>query len=153
MPRRSPALAGCGPVRTGPHWRQLPVGIGKVMPSVASCWRTHSTKYGANLSPEARPRGSMDSACPAATSFSSATRLACRAPRRGRCGRWTGATGDVDSGVTDSAGRVTLESNKIRTAVSGVTTFTFTVNGVTLSGWVYDPSANVETYDSVTYFK
>lgn len=68
-------------------------------------------------------------------------------------GHWTGATGDLDSGVTDSAGRVTLESNKIKTAVSGVTTFTFTVDGVTLSGWVYDPSANVETSGSVIYRK
>ena len=46
-----------------------------------------------------------------------------------------------------------LESTKIKTAVSGVTTFTFTVDGVTLSGWVYDPSTNVETSDWVTYYK
>jgi hypothetical protein len=48
---------------------------------------------------------------------------------------------------------VTLESNKIRNAVSGVTTFTFTVDGVTLSGWAYDPASNVETSDSATYVR
>jgi hypothetical protein len=67
-------------------------------------------------------------------------------------GHWTGGAHDLDSGTTDGAGRVTLASDKTKTAVSGVT-FTFTVDNVTLSGWVYDASANVETSDFVIYRK
>jgi subtilisin family serine protease len=68
-------------------------------------------------------------------------------------GYWTGATRDRDSGTTNTLGQVTLASDKTKTAVSGVTTFTFTVDNVTLSGWVYDSSANEVTSDSVIYVK
>jgi serine protease len=64
-------------------------------------------------------------------------------------GHWTGATGDSDAGLTNTSGRVTVESNKLRRPPSG-TTFTFTVDNVVLSGWTYDASANVETSDSIT---
>ena len=64
-------------------------------------------------------------------------------------GSWSDATSDADSGVTDSAGQVSLDSNEIKNAPPG-TTFTFTVDNVALSGWTYDPVANVETSDSIT---
>jgi thermitase len=71
-------------------------------------------------------------------------------PRAGAIvsGRWSGATNDSDTGTTNSSGQVTVQSNSVRRPPSG-TTFTFTVNSVTLSGWVYDSAANVETSDSI----
>jgi subtilisin len=62
-------------------------------------------------------------------------------------GTWSGATSDVDSGVTNASGIVSLESNKVKKPKSG-TKFTFTVDKVTKEGWTYDPSANLETSDS-----
>jgi subtilisin len=62
-------------------------------------------------------------------------------------GHWSGATSDVDSGVTNASGIVSLESNKVKKPKSG-TKFTFTVDKVTKEGWTYDPSANLETSDS-----
>jgi serine protease len=59
-------------------------------------------------------------------------------------GKWSGATTDTDTALTNSSGQVTVESNKLRKPRSG-TTFTFTVTGVVLSGWTYDYAANVET--------
>lgn len=64
-------------------------------------------------------------------------------------GSWSGATSDTDSGVTDSEGKVTLESNEIKNPPSG-TTFTFTVDDVVKSGWTYDPDSKEETKDSKT---
>jgi hypothetical protein len=64
-------------------------------------------------------------------------------------GHWSNATGDADSGITDASGQVTLESNEVKNAPDG-TTFTFTVDGVVLAGWTYDPAANVETSNSTT---
>ena len=64
-------------------------------------------------------------------------------------GHWSGATSDSDSGTTNSSGRVTFASNRVWGTASG-TTFTFTVDSVTKSGWTYDTSANVETSDSIT---
>lgn len=61
-------------------------------------------------------------------------------------GAWSGVVSGSSSSVTDSTGRVTLSSPKTR--ASG--TFTFTVTGLTKSGWSYDPSANLETSDSIT---
>ena len=63
-------------------------------------------------------------------------------------GHWSGATSDVDSGVTDIYGKVSLESNKVRKPKRG-TIFTFTVDNVSKVGWTYDPLANVETSDSI----
>jgi thermitase len=63
-------------------------------------------------------------------------------------GHWSGATNDSDTGTTNSSGQVTVQSNRVRKAPSG-TTFTFTVDNVTLSGWVYDSATNVETSDSI----
>lgn len=51
--------------------------------------------------------------------------------------------------MTDSAGRVTVQSNNVKRATSG-TTFTFTVDNVVLTGWTYNSSANVVTSNSIT---
>lgn len=64
-------------------------------------------------------------------------------------GSWTGATTNDSSGVTDSSGQVTLQSSPVKKAKSG-TTFTFTVDDIVLSGWTYDPAANVITSNSIT---
>ncbi len=62
-------------------------------------------------------------------------------------GHWSGLTSDTDSGTTDANGQVTLYSDWIwRT--SG--TFTFTVDNVEKSGWIYDSAANKETSDSIS---
>jgi len=68
------------------------------------------------------------------------------APVRGATveGNWSDATSDTDSGLTDASGEVALNSDKVRNAPSG-TVFTFTVGNVSLTGWTYDPAANVET--------
>lgn len=54
-------------------------------------------------------------------------------------GFWIDATSDIDSGVTDSSGKVTLQSDAVKNAPSG-TTFTFIVDDVVKSGWywIYD---------------
>ena len=64
-------------------------------------------------------------------------------------GHWSEATSDSDSGVTGADGKVSLESDKVKNALSG-TAFTFTVDDVALSGWTYDSSANTETTDSIS---
>jgi hypothetical protein len=64
-------------------------------------------------------------------------------------GHWSGATSDVDSGVTNASGIVSLESNKVKKPKSGKT-FTFKVDNVTKEGWTYDSTVNVETSDSIT---
>ena len=62
-------------------------------------------------------------------------------------GRWSGLTGDSDSGITDTRGTVSLNSNKVKNAGG---TFTFTVDDITKDGWSYDSEANEETTDSIT---
>jgi PKD repeat protein len=64
-------------------------------------------------------------------------------------GLWSGATSDADSGVTNSSGQVTLQSNYVKRAPPG-TTFTFTVDDVVLAGWTYDSGVNAETSGSIT---
>ena len=66
-----------------------------------------------------------------------------------KCGHWEDATTDSDSGITDFNGQVSLESDKVKKAPSG-TKFTFVVDDIVKEGWTYDPSANVETSDSIT---
>ncbi len=63
-------------------------------------------------------------------------------------GTWSGATSDTDSGLTDASGEVSLKSNKVKNA-PGETTFTFTVDDVSLTGWDYDSAANVKTSGSI----
>lgn len=64
-------------------------------------------------------------------------------------GHWSDATSDTDSGLTDASGQVSLDSDEVKNAASG-TTFTFTVDGVSLTGRTYDPASNVETSDSIS---
>jgi hypothetical protein len=64
-------------------------------------------------------------------------------------GTWSNETTDTDSGLTGASGEVSLKSNKVKNALSG-TVFTFTVDSVSLTGWGYNQTANVETSDSIT---
>jgi len=64
-------------------------------------------------------------------------------------GRWSGRTSDSDVGTTDTLGRVTLQSNKVKNPPSG-TTFNFTVTNVVKSGWTYNSDDNAETTDSIS---
>ncbi|RLC35972.1 MAG: hypothetical protein DRH33_07740 [Candidatus Nealsonbacteria bacterium] len=64
-------------------------------------------------------------------------------------GSWTEATTDTDSGVTDTNGQVSLESDKVKNPASG-TIFTFTIDNVIKEGWIYDSTENVQTSDSIT---
>jgi len=64
-------------------------------------------------------------------------------------GSWSGATTDTDSGLTDSLGKVTFESNEVLNPSSG-TTYTFTVTDVTKSGWTYDSQYNDDTSGSIS---
>ena len=64
-------------------------------------------------------------------------------------GHWSSATTDRDRAVTGTSGQVTVASNRLKKAPSG-TTFRFTVDSVSASGWTYDPAANIETSDSIT---
>jgi len=59
-------------------------------------------------------------------------------------GIWSDLTSDTDEGITESDGTVTLRSDSEKNLDSG--TFTFTVTGVYLAGWTYNPSANAEDY-------
>ncbi|MBU2598089.1 MAG: S8 family serine peptidase [Actinobacteria bacterium] len=63
-------------------------------------------------------------------------------------GSWSGATSDTDSGITDTTGKVVLESDQVKNPHSGIT-FTFTVENVTKSGCTYDSAINTETSDSI----
>ncbi len=63
-------------------------------------------------------------------------------------GQWSSATFDSDSNTTDGSGIVSLNSDTVKVRRS--TEFIFTVTDVSLSGWSYDPMANVETSDSIT---
>lgn len=64
-------------------------------------------------------------------------------------GKWTEATSDSDTGVTDSEGKVTVESDEAKNAAPG-TTFIITITDVAKSGWTYESSANSEASDSIT---
>ena len=63
-------------------------------------------------------------------------------------GHWASAANDTFSITTDSAGLASDYSNSA-TASSGAT-FTCVVDQVSKPGWQYNPSANLETADSVT---
>ncbi len=64
-------------------------------------------------------------------------------------GHWGGLTSDTDSGVTDTNGQVSLDSDAVKNALG---TFTFTVDDVAKGGWIYDSSANEETSDSIDVY-
>ncbi len=56
--------------------------------------------------------------------------------------QWSGLTSDLDSGTT-SGGDVQFDSDKVNNSQSGQ--FVITVTDVSASGFVYDPTANVQT--------
>ena len=62
-------------------------------------------------------------------------------------GTWSGATIGTNSDNTSYDGMVSFSSDKVKNAKSG-TEFIFTVDDITLDGWTYDPSANIETSNS-----
>jgi len=62
-------------------------------------------------------------------------------------GSWSGVVSGNGSAVTDSSGVATFRSQRVKPASASL--YTFTVTGVTLSGYAYDPSRNVETSGSV----
>lgn len=61
-------------------------------------------------------------------------------------GSWSGAYRRDVSGSTGSGGTVSFQTGWVR----GCGTFTFTVNNVSKTDWLYDPTANFETSDSIT---
>ncbi len=63
-------------------------------------------------------------------------------------GQWSGLTNDSDTGITDVDGSISLASDRLKGVSSGV--FTFTIETITKDGGSYDPSANVETSDSIS---
>ena len=62
-------------------------------------------------------------------------------------GTWSGLTSDSGFGTTDSYGKVALDSDSVKNAAG---TFTFTVDDVTKTDWIYNPEENVETSDNIT---
>jgi PKD repeat protein len=62
-------------------------------------------------------------------------------------GTWSGVVGGSASLVTNSSGQADFVSARVNAATGSV--FTFTVTGITLSGYAYDPARNVETSDSI----
>lgn len=63
-------------------------------------------------------------------------------------GQWSGLTQDSDIGITGSNGEISFSSNRLRNP-SG--TFTFTVDNIIKNGWTYDPEADEEAFDSISY--
>lgn len=64
-------------------------------------------------------------------------------------GNWSGLSSQTGAnGVTGSTGTVTFTSPAVASTARG--TFTFTVTGITKSGYSYVPGSNVETSDSIT---
>ena len=62
-------------------------------------------------------------------------------------GKWNELTSDTDRGLTNEDGKIALNSDSVKNAAG---MFNFTVNGVVLSGWIYDKYNNTETSDSIT---
>lgn len=62
-------------------------------------------------------------------------------------GRWSGVVSASLSGTTGADGRVVLKSPTSRSRG----TYTFTVNSASKTGFVYNPTANVMTSNSVTF--
>jgi hypothetical protein len=62
-------------------------------------------------------------------------------------GYWTGLAVYSGSATTNTKGQATFRSNAVAKSASG--TFTFCVSNAVLTGWVYDPAANVLTCKSI----
>ena len=63
-------------------------------------------------------------------------------------GTWSGAAGGTRSATTSKSGVASIRSARVTAPTGSV--FTFTVTGVSLSGYSYDPASNAETNDSIT---
>jgi PKD repeat protein len=63
-------------------------------------------------------------------------------------GTWSGVVSGGASLTTGSSGQAQFVSSRIKATVGSV--FTFTVTGIALPGYTYNPAANVETSDSIT---
>jgi len=63
-------------------------------------------------------------------------------------GTWSGVVSGNATVTTNSSGAADFRSASVK-ATTG-STFTFTVTGITLSGYTYDAASNVETRDSIT---
>ncbi len=63
-------------------------------------------------------------------------------------GTWSGTVSGSASLVTNSSGQADFISARVRAATGS--TFTFSVTGITLSGYAYNAAGNVETSDSIT---
>ena len=61
-------------------------------------------------------------------------------------GDWSGAVSGSASALTGSTGVASMKSGRSKSG----TTFTFTVTGITLSGYTYVPTSNKETSDSAS---
>ena len=64
-------------------------------------------------------------------------------------GEWSDAVVANDEGITGVDGTVMIESPWVRDGG----TFVFTVTDIVKSGCTYDPNSNVETSDSITYYR
>jgi hypothetical protein len=61
-------------------------------------------------------------------------------------GTFSGATSDIVGGVTDGSGQISLNSSSTRQTPK----WSFCVMDVTTrTGWIHEPSSNVETCDSI----
>ena len=63
-------------------------------------------------------------------------------------GTWSSVVSGSASLVTNSSGIAEFRSSRVKAATGS--RFTFTVTGVTLGGYTYDATRNVETSDSIT---
>jgi len=67
-------------------------------------------------------------------------------------GTWSGLASNSVNGITDPAGLVIFKSDVVEWSsldpIHG--DFTITIDNVVKTGWIYDPSANVETSDSIS---
>ena len=63
-------------------------------------------------------------------------------------GTWSGVVSGGASLTTNSSGQAQFVSKSVGAAVGSV--FTFTVTGIALPGYAYNPAGNVETSDSIT---
>ena len=60
-------------------------------------------------------------------------------------GQWSGLVSGTTSKNTNTAGNAIFTSSRVK----GAGLFTFTVTGITLSGYTYAPSKNIESQDSI----
>ncbi len=62
-------------------------------------------------------------------------------------GSWSGVVSGTASALTSSTGKADFRSSRLKAPAGSA--FTFMVTGISLSGYTYNPAANVETTDSI----